>query len=435
MGESLNIARMVVTPIAVADPPLRSAFGLHQPYALRTIIELVSEDGISGFAETHGNSQILEDIERVRSLVVGCDAWDLTPLRLAIEREFTSEAGRNQGWILPGESRLDVPHRVFGALEVAALDMIGKATRRPVHQLLGGKVRDEVSFSAYLFYKHAGGGGEGDDTREDRWGEVLTPDAMIGEARQFVNEYGFGSIKLKGGVLSPDEEVETVRALRGALGPETPLRIDPNTAWTVDTSVDVATRLRGTLEYLEDPTPEIDGMASVRKRLLSDGNDVPLATNMAVTSFLDVAEAVQKDAVQVILGDHHFWGGLRATTELGRLCETFRIGLSMHSNSHLGLSLLAMTHVAAATPHLTYACDTHYPWQDPEDEILDGGKVSIRDGAVQVPDSPGLGAEVDRDALARAHERFLKSGYRNRDDVAEMQKHVDPNWRMEVPRW
>ena len=107
----------------------------------------------------------------------------------------------------------------------------------------------------------------------------------------------------------------------------------------------------------------------------------------------------------------------------------------MHSNSHLGVSLLAMTHLAAATPGLTYACDTHYPWQHAEDEILQGGRVPIANGVVRVPDGPGLGVELDPDALARGRERYERCEYRSRDDAAEMRRIVDPTWQRVVPAW
>jgi len=223
--------------------------------------------------------------------------------------------------------------------------------------------------------------------------------------------------------------------MREAFGPDVPLRIDPNCGWTVEKSVEVGMALAGTLEYFEDPTGSIDGMAAVRKEMLARGVNMPLATNMCVTSFDDVAEAVQKDAVQVILGDHHYWGGLRAVAELGRICTTFGLGLSMHSNSHLGVSLMAMAHLAAATPGLTYDADTHYPWLYDEDDVLVGGKLKFVDGAIPVTDAPGLGIEVDRDRLARGKERFDRIPYRDRDDVTYMQKRVDPSWEKKLPRW
>ena len=121
--------------------------------------------------------------------------------------------------------------------------------------------------------------------------------------------------------------------------------------------------------------------------------------------------------------------------DLGKLCRTFSLGLSMHSNSHLGVSLMAMAHAAAATPHLAYACDTHYPWQSEKDEVVAGGRVPIIDGCVLIPDKPGLGVELDHDQLARGRERYKNCPYRKRDDAAEMRKHVDPNWQRVLPRW
>ena len=233
-------------------------------------------------------------------------------------------------------------------------------------------------------------------------------------------------------------EVETIRQLRRSLGRSVPLRIDPNCAWSIETSVSVGKDLAEELSeggYLEDPCVGLDGMSEVRRRLLSDGIDTPLASNVAVTSFGDIPEAVRLDAVQVVLCDHHYWGGMRQVQQLASVCKTFGIGLSMHSNSHLGVSLMAMAHVASATSHLTYACDTHYPWQSEIDEIVDGGRIPIVDGCVSITEKPGLGVSLDYDQLERGKERFNKCPYRKRDDEAEMQKHIDPNWKRRLPRW
>src|SRR6185312_8840444 len=164
----------------------------------------------------------------------------------------------------------------------------------------------------------------------------------------------------------------------------------------------------GELEYLEDPTPCIAGMAEVSAKTL-----LPLATNMCVTGFAEIPEAVRVGAVQVILSDHHFWGGFRASQNLAELCDTFGLGVSMHSNTHLGISLAAMTHLAAATPNLTYALDTHSPWKT--EEVIAGGPLRFVDGALAVPQGPGLGVEIDEDALSRLHEQYLTCGFRKRD--------------------
>jgi glucarate dehydratase len=251
-------------------------------------------------------------------------------------------------------------------------------------------------------------------------------------------EYGFRDVKLKAGVLDPDIEIETIRQLRASLGPDIPLRLDPNCAWSVQTSIGVGRSLVGELSgggYLEDPTAGLSAMAEVRRRLLAESIATPLASNVAVTSFADIPESVRSDAVQIILCDPHYWGGVQQVQHLGKVCRTFGLGLSMHSNSHLGVSLMAMAHAAAATPHLSYACDTHYPWQSERDEVLAGGRIRFENGTVRIPDRPGLGVDLDYDQLARGRERYATCAYRNRDDAAEMRKHVDPTWQRTLPRW
>lgn len=432
------IVKMTIHSIAIADPPLRSSYGLHAPYALRNVLELVSEDGITGIAETYGGEAPRLALEALRPRIVGADAFKLTGSLLSTLEEGGAGLERSQTYLVPGENPLDAATRTFAAVEVACLDLIGKSIGQPVCEIIGGRVRDKVPFSAYPFFKHAGGGGTGDDRREDEYGEVLTPAAFVGEVKQMVAKYGFGSIKIKGGVLDPELEIEAVKLLRAELGPEVPLRIDPNCAWSVDTSVKVGQELSEELSgggYLEDPTAGLEGMAAVRKQLLASGVTTPLASNVAVTCLADIPKSLELDSTQIILCDPHYWGGMRQVQHLAALCRVFGIGLSMHSNSHLGVSLMAMAHVAAATPHLTYACDTHYPWQSADDEIIDGGRVPIVNGCVTIPDKPGLGVELDYDQLARGRERYAKLDYRKRDDEAEMQKHVDPYWKRVLPRW
>jgi len=429
---------MRVHSIAIADPPIRSSYGLHAPYALRNVLELISDDGVVGITETYGGEAPARALEELRGQIVGADPWRLTGFLLPMVEGEGSDLERSQTYHVPGENPLDATTRTYAAVEVACLDLIGKSVGQPVCDLIGGRVRDEVPFSAYPFYKHAGGGGEGDDVREDEYGEALSPESLTAQVVQMREKYGFGSIKFKGGVLDPEIEVETIKCLRRELGPNVPLRIDPNCAWSVETSIKVGRDLAEELSgggYLEDPCAGLEGMAEVRKALLAEGIETPLASNVAVTCFADIPKSVELDAVQIILSDHHYWGGMRQIQHLAKVSKMFGVGLSMHSNSHLGVSLMAMAHVAAATPHLTYACDTHYPWQQEKDEIVAGGRVKIENGCVRIPDKPGLGVELDYDQVERGKERYANCPYRKRDDEAEMQKHIDPEWKRILPRW
>jgi glucarate dehydratase len=217
-----------------------------------------------------------------------------------------------------------------------------------------------------------------------------------------------------------------MRALREAF-PDLPLRLDPNANWSLETSVRAAAELDELLEYYEDPTPGVAGMTELAKH-----TRLPLATNMVVTTLEDFRAACETGAVDVLLSDHHYWGGLRVTQTLARMCSLWGLGMSMHSNSHLGISLIAMTHVAASIPNLTYACDTHYPWQ--EEEVVRGGRIRFEGGAVRVPSAPGLGVDLDREALAALHEQYLSCGVRNRDDLAQMRKY-DPSFSGRQPRY
>ncbi|GAA2943640.1 enolase C-terminal domain-like protein [Kitasatospora cinereorecta] len=429
MDTALLIDDVRLTPILIADPPLLNTQGVHQPYTPRLVVEVVTRGGVTGIGETYGDGTYLELAEPLARALPGRPVSDLNGLfaladevcgdsRAADER---ADAGGLRGVQTADKLRLSV----VSGFEVACLDALGKALGLPVHALLGGKVRDSVEYSAYLFYRWAAHPDGGEDDDRDA---ALDPAGIVAQARRFARDHGFRSFKLKGGVFEPDEEIAAVRALAEAF-PGQPLRLDPNGAWSVRTSLYVADRLGGVLEYLEDPTSGTAAMAEV-----AAGTDLPLATNMCVTTLAEVPEAFARDAVQVVLCDHHYWGGLHRTRELAGICRTFGVGLSMHSNTHLGISLAAMTHVAATVPNLDHACDSHYPWQT-EDVITT--RHTFRDGHLAVSDAPGLGVELDRGRLAALHRRWLDDDgtMRARDDAAAMRK-AHPEWvTPPMPRW
>ena len=427
-----KIKEMIVTPIAIVDPPLLNAAGLHAPYALRTIVELVTDDNISGISEIPGNVSIDLALETSKKLIIGTDPFQLNSIRRVLEDYFGKESAAQRG-DAPWDQRKLV--HIFSAIEVACMDIIGKLTGLPIVDLLGGKMRDAVPFSAYLFYKYEGAGGElGFKTDSDATGwpaarqaSALNPDEIVTQAKAMCKEFGFKSIKLKGGVFEPRVEVDSIFALRKAFGADVPLRIDPNALWTVETSIKYGTEMEGYIEYLEDPTRGQENMAKVRQAL-----NIPLATNMCTTSFEEIPGSILLGSEDIILSDHHFWGGLRSSMELTKICEIFGRDLSMHSNSHLGISLAAMVHLGAAIPNFSYALDTHYPWQS--DEVITAGRFQFHEGAIEVPNEPGLGVELDREALARLHQNYVTCGLTKRDDEIEMRK-VNPGWKFEAVRW
>lgn len=450
MDAKLIVDEVRLTPILISDPPLLNVQGVHQPYTPRLVVEVITRGGVSGLGETYGDGVYLDLARPLAEALPGRSVTDVNALFALAEEaahpgrsdgsgsgtgagsgmgtgsatgagsgiDAGIDAGVDAGGLRGVRTAEKLRLSVVSAFETACLDALGRTLGLPVHALLGGKVRDSVEYSAYLFHRWAThpGGGPVDD-----WGAALDPAGIVAQARRFDRAYGFQSFKLKGGVFAPEQEIAAIRALAEEF-PGRPLRLDPNGAWSVETSLAVARELADVLEYLEDPASGTGAMAEI-----AAGTEVPLATNMCVTTFEEVPEAFAKGAVRIVLCDHHYWGGLGRTRELAALCRTYGVGLSMHSNTHLGISLAAMTQVAATLPELRHACDTHYPWQT-EDVVTT--RPVFRDGRLAVSDAPGLGVELDREALAALHRRWREDDgrYRDRDDAAAMRA-ANPEWR------
>ena len=424
MSRDTKITAVRITPIAFRDGPLLNAAGIHEPWALRAIVEFETSDGRVGISETYGDEPMLRVLEQAKSLVPGLSPFDLNRMEERVRATIRPAVGAVEFELAPGSHTAKNAAKVTSTFEVAMLDLQGQMLGAPVVDLLGGAVRDAVPYSAYLFFKYA----QHIDKPypADAWGEGLGPAQIVAQAQRMIGLYGFQSIKLKGGVFEPAHEIACMRALHEAF-PGLPLRLDPNANWSLETSIKAAPELDELLEYYEDPTPGLAGMAELARH-----TRLPLATNMVITTLDDFRKGAEMGSVKVLLSDHHYWGGLRVTQTLARMCALWDLGMSMHSNSHLGISLMAMTHVAASIPNLTYACDTHYPWQ--EEEVIEGGRIAFDNGAVRVPTTPGLGVALDRAKLAELHEQYRTCGVRNRDDLTQMRRY-DPDFKGQSPRF
>ncbi|MEA2709125.1 MAG: glucarate dehydratase [Phycisphaerales bacterium] len=415
--KDLTIKELRFTPVAIPDPPILSAAGCHGPYFLRTIIEVVTSDGITGVGETRGGDAMLGELNRASKKLIGQSALNY--------RKITSSAD-------------ELTRRALGGIEVACLDAIGRATGMRVCELFGGPVREDPEFASYLFYKYAADHPAlladkrivDNRGKLDEWGEVRTPEAMAELAYQFQKKYGFRVSKLKGGVLAPEAELETLRQISARLGKDHLLRIDPNSVWNVETALTIGEQLKTLpLEYYEDPVDGFEKMAEVRSK-----TGLKMASNMFVKSFDDIGPAVKTAGGQpfdVVLIDHLDWGGIANCSALGPIAHALKWPLSQHSNSHCGVSMAAMIHAAALIPELTLASDTHYPWLPDNADIIAGEKLPIVNGRMKVPAGPGLGVELDRDMLAKAHETYEKCGMRKRDDAFTMQL-IEPGWKPKI---
>jgi glucarate dehydratase len=376
------IADIRATTVSVPlEAPLRHAAGAHWGRFVRTIVEVETADGLVGLGELGGGGQSAEDAVRaLKGYLVGHSPYDLEALRFKICN--------------PTASLYNNRLQLHAAIEFACLDLIGRHLRVPVHDLLGGRLRDRVPFASYLFFRYADhASGEG---------EVRTPDQLVEHATELRDRHGFSVHKLKGGVFAPEYEIDCYRALAAAF-PGDWLRYDPNCALSIPQSQRVIDRIADlNNDYLEDPTWGLSGMRSLRRPGLL------LATNTLVVDFEQLATNVLHRAVDVILLDTTFWGGIRSSVKAAAICETFQLPISVHSSGELGIQLATMLHLGAVLPNLTYAADAHY--HHLRDDVIAGGKMPYVGGAIAVPDGPGLGVDLDRDKVAEYAQEYRRLG-------------------------
>lgn len=395
----MRVIDIRVTPVTVPmEAPLRWSMGV-ETGTTRGIVEVLTDEGITGIGETYGGNAVEHGIAVAKPFVVGLDPLDITLLqhRLSVFRIGYETA---------------VPAVVRAGIEMACLDAAGKALDRPVYSLLGGKVRDRIELSAYLFYRYP---------ESDRGGEN-SPAAIVDRARALREQHGFRVLKLKGGVHPPEQELEALRELKKQF-PDSPLRWDPNAAWSVETSIRIGRRLLTEgldLEYLEDPTWNLEGMSQVRRSV-----PIPLATNMCLVSFDQLAPGIRLRSVDVVLADVHFWGGFRENQRMIAVCDAFQLGVGLHSDRELGISTAAMLHLAASSPTMVYAIDSHY--HDQLDDVITRPFV-YRDGCFDVPTGPGLGVELDRDKVEHYHRVYQEQG-----QVNEFYDSRRPGWVPALP--
>ena len=396
-----------VRPTTVSVPleaPLRHANGCHWGRLVRTIVEVETDEGLIGLGEMGGGGESAEAAFRaMKSYLVGHDPARLEEMRFLIAN--------------PTASLYNNRTQILAAIEFACLDILGQKWGVPVSEILGGRLRDRVPFASYLFFRYP--------NSQDRSGEVRTVEQLVAQARELKQRHGFTSHKLKGGVFPPKYELECYRALASELEGDR-FRFDPNGVWSTETAIWFGQQIEELRnDYLEDPVFGMNGMRLVRERVR-----LPLATNTVVVNFEQLAANVLNTAVDVILLDTTFWGGIRPCVKAAGVCETFQLGVAVHSSGELGIQLATMLHLGAVIPNLSFAADAHY--HHLIDDVIVGGKFKYEDGAIAVPTGPGLGVKLDRDKLAEYSELYQRLGSYPYD-----QDPLRPGWTPTIPndRW
>jgi glucarate dehydratase len=401
----MRIADIRATPVTIPlEAPLRHANGCHWGRFVRTIVEVETDDGLVGLGEMGGGGEsATAAFHALKPYLVGRDPARLEEMRFLIAN--------------PTASLYNNRTQIVAALEFACLDLLGQKWGVPVSEILGGRLRDRVPFASYLFFRYP--------HPKTRTSEVRTAEQLVAQARALREAHGFTTHKLKGGVFPPEYELECYRALAAAL-PGDRFRFDPNGVWSAEQTIWFGQQIEGIRnDYLEDPVFGLHGMRRVRAKV-----KMPLATNTVVVNFEQLSANVLDTAVDVILLDTTFWGGIRPCVKAAGICETFQLGVAVHSSGELGIQLATMLHMGAVLPNLTFAADAHY--HHLTDDVVVGGKLRYEGGSIAVPDGPGLGVRLDREKLARYHELFRRLGSYPYD-----QDPLRPGWAPLVPndRW
>ncbi|MCY8225492.1 glucarate dehydratase [Bacillus haynesii] len=436
-SQTPSIADMQVIPVAGRDSMLLNLSGAHGPFFTRNIVILKDSSGALGVGEVPGGERIRQTLEQAKPLVIDRPLGAVQSILQSVRCQFKDRDAGGRG-VQTFDQRTTI-HAVT-ALEAALLDLLGKFLGVPVAALLGeGQQRKKVKMLGYLFYigdrkrttlPYISEQEASDDWFRLRREEALTPGAIVRLAEAAQERYGFHDFKLKGGVLSGEEEIEAASALAKRF-PEAKITLDPNGAWSLEEAIALCKEKRDVLAYAEDPCGAEAGysgreiMAEFRR-----ATGIPTATNMIATDWRQMGHAIQLNAVDIPLADPHFWT-MQGSVRVAQMCHEWGLTWGSHSNNHFDVSLAMFTHVAAAAPGDITAIDTHWIWQD--GQRLTKQPFSIADGYVQVPDQPGLGIEIDMEQVKKANELYEKMTAGERNDAVAMQFLIE-NWRFDPKR-
>jgi glucarate dehydratase len=431
-GKAPVITNMQIIPVAGHDGMLLNLSGAHGPFFTRNIVILKDNAGHTGVGEVPGGERIRQTLEDARSLVVGNTIGTYQKILNNVRQAFAERDSAGRG-LQTFDLRITI-HAVTG-LEAALLDLLGQHLNVPVAALLGeGQQRDEVKMLGYLFYvgdrnktnlAYRSEPDADNDWFRVRHEQALTAESVVRLAEAAHARYGFKDFKLKGGVLSGDEEIQAVTALAERF-PDARITLDPNGAWSLKEAIRLCRDQHHVLAYAEDPCGAENGfsgrevMAEFRR-----ATGLKTATNMIATDWREMGHAIQLQSIDIPLADPHFWT-MQGSVRVAQMCNEWGLTWGSHSNNHFDISLAMFTHVAAAAPGEITAIDTHWIWQD--GQRLTKAPLPIIDGCVQVPKKPGLGVELDMDQVAKAHELYKGMGLGARDDSVAMQFLI-PDWK------
>lgn len=430
------VTKMEVFPVAGLDSMELNLSGAHAPYFTRNIVILTDSNGIEGVGEVPGGEKITKALKSIEHLVLGTKISDYKQTLLKIKKWLDANIKDDVRGLQTFDLRTGV--HVVTAVEAPLLDLLGKFLEVPAAALMGdGIQREKVQFLSYLFY--IGDRKKTDlpyDSEEDsdcewyrlRNEEALTPEKIVALAKATHKKYGFVDFKLKGGVLSAKEEVKAVQAIKKEF-PNARVDLDPNGAWSLAEALEIKDELKETLAYCEDPCGAENGFSG--REIMAEfkrETGIPTATNMINTDWRQMYHCLALKSVDIPLADPHFWT-MNGSVRVGQMCNDFGMMWGCHSNNHFDISLAMVVQCAAAIPGKMNGIDTHWIWQEGR-ERLTKEPMQIIDGCIELPKKGGLGIEIDREQILKAHKLYIENNLGARNDAVGMQ-YLIKDWKFD----
>lgn len=341
----------------------------------RMIIRIDTDEGVSGWGEMRvflspaATKAVLED--GIAQWVVGRSPFELETFRRQIFIEYTN---------------VDM---FFAAIETACWDIVGKVLERPVYELLGGWTAPAPTERTNTPTR------ESERTVDIAYClGILSPEASREHAARAYNE-GYSVLKTKAG-RDWREDVRRIEAMHDEVDGRLDFRVDPNQGWSLDEAVRVAASLEDAgiyLQYMEQPI-RVDSHTALAR--LRERTRQPIGPNEDTYIPRNLRKLIERGALDVAVVDMTPAGGITALRQLAGIAEDAGVPLVHHCAFDLGIRTAAILHAVTGIPGFTLPPDSvYYAWE--EDILTD--PLSVENGAIAVPDDPGLGIEVDKDSL------------------------------------
>ena len=369
MSHDLTITAIRATPVSI---PMSYVYkwgpGAYAGFT-RTLVEVETSAGVTGIGESgHArDARIIE--ESLAPRLLGADPLNLADCERRAIPSYTGLV----------TSRDFTRLNAYSGIEIALWDLAGKLAGRSVAELLGGRVRDEITFSEYFALPS---GGSSDDFT-----------AVADACARAVADHGANVFEGKVGVLPLHEEVQLVRLIRNAVGDATPIRLDANMSWDVSTARQALPLFAGLgVSWIEEPV--MSQAELIRLRMTS-----PISFS---SHQIDLPLAARDGVPDAFVVKIHYLGGIRRTVDFVVACSMFGIPVWFRAPS-AGVATAAELQIAAALAPMTHPSQNLSRWVG--DDIVDGGPLHATNGVVAVPEGPGLGVTLDPDGVARCAQR------------------------------